>query len=471
MNDSAADARHRSSPDDAVQGLEVDVVVVGAGLAGHAAALAAAERGAEVCLLEKLAEFGGSSVRAGGGMLFAGTELQEEADVEDDPEELRRAILDTGQARNDTRTVDAYVGHQLETFRWLCRSGVRFTLAPANGNMPVPRLHVAAQDVTHALHDRLRQTPHVTYWPSSAALRLTRTADGRVGGVRVRRADGGEAMVTARSGVVLTTGGFSRSEELLRAFAPRVVDVTKMGGAGNTGDGLRMAAGLGARLVDMGYVEATFGAVGTDRPRLMFAHADGAIVVDQDGRRFADESLSYKTLGRLCAEQPGGIAYQIFDRRVFERSQTRPTPRDYRRALADGLLMEAPTVPALAERLGVDPDSLDATVRRYNQHVRAGADPDFGRPVGAGAIGHGAVDTPPFYGLRCAAGLTATYCGTAVDDRLRVIDVFGDVIPGLYAAGEVVGGFHGAGYLTGTALGKAAVFGHLAGTVASSDAR
>ncbi|WP_448332056.1 FAD-binding protein [Streptomyces sp. DSM 41534] len=143
-------------------------------------------------------------------------------------------------------------------------------------------------------------------------------------------------------------------------------------------------------------------------------------------------------------------------------------PRDYQRALVDGLIAEASTIQELAERIGVDPDPLEASIRRYNEQVRAGANLDFGRPTGAEGVGHGPIDTPPFYGFRCAAGLTATYCGVAVDDRLRVIDVFGDVIPGLCAAGEVVGGFHGAGYLTGSALGKAAVFGHLAGTTAAS---
>ncbi|WP_313905600.1 FAD-binding protein [Streptomyces malaysiensis] len=120
-----------------------------------------------------------------------------------------------------------------------------------------------------------------------------------------------------------------------------------------------------------------------------------------------------------------------------------------------------------ADRSGSGPPG-EASIRRYNEQVRAGADLDFGRPTGAEGVGHGPIDTPPFYGFRCAAGLTATYCGVAMDDRLRVIDVFGDAIPGLYAAGEVVGGFHGAGYLTGTALGKAAVFGHLTGTTAAS---
>ncbi|WPB95968.1 FAD-binding protein [Streptomyces malaysiensis] len=173
--------------------------------------------------------------------------------------------------------------------------------------------------------------------------------------------------------------------------------------------------------------------------------------------------------GESARTSTGGIAFQIFDRRVFDRSQTRPffppprLPASHRRRVDRGGLDHSGA--RRADRSGSGP--LEASIRRYNEQVRAGADLDFGRPTGAEGVGHGPIYTPPFYGFRCATGLTATYCEVAVDDRLRVIDVFGDVIPGLYAAGEVVGGFHGAGYLTGTALGKAAVFGHLAGTTAA----
>ena len=98
-----------------------------------------------------------------------------------------------------------------------------------------------------------------------------------------------------------------------------------------------------------------------------------------------------------------------------------------------------------------------------NGYVRAGTDPEHGRPMDA----DGQLVTAPFYGYPCRAGLTTTYCGVRANRRLQVVNVFDEPIGGLFAAGEVVGGFHGAGYLTGTGLGKAAVFGRVAGLEAA----
>jgi fumarate reductase flavoprotein subunit len=449
--------------------MTVDVVVIGAGLAGNAAACTAAERGATVCLLEKGGSFGGSSVRAGGGLLFAGTDLQKKLGVDDDAERLRAAIVAAGQAKNDPVVVGAYVENQLDTYEWLCAHGIEFSLAPPNADVPTPRLHVTPQGhLTRVVHSRLVEMPNATYRPHTRARRLRRGDDGRVAGVAVTH-DGVDTEIAARHGVIVASGGFSRSPELLQTFAPEWAGAVKMGGPDNTGDGLRMAGALGAQLVDMGYIEATFGAsaddfhAGTSRnepePRLLFPHAAGAVVVNRLGRRFVNEGLNYKAIGRICADQPDGLGFQIFDRQVMERSQPVPTPRDYAGALADGLVVQAPTIGALARALGIDPGGLEATIAAYNDFVRARHDPDWGRPTAGGVT----VEAPPFYGFPCRAGLTATYCGVKVDANLHVVDVFEEPIEGLYAAGEVVGGFHGAGYLTGTGLGKAAVFGHFAG--------
>jgi len=449
-----------------------DVVVVGGGLAGVAAALAAAERGAAVCLLEKGPAIGGSSVKAGGGLLFAGTSLQRKHGVDDSAQRLREAIMATGQGKSDPVAVDVYVDHQLATYEWITGLGHSFSLAPPNADVPVPRLHAAPPSaLTRLLYERFDASGRGSLWTGAAARRLI-APEGHVTGVIVSHA-GREARITARRGVILATGGFTRSPGLLQTFAPQWADAVKMGGDGNTGDGLAMAMACGAQLADMGYIEATFGASVNDfpglsgkpgaDPRLLFPHAAGAIIVNSAGRRFVNEALSYKVIGGVCARQPGGIAFQVFDQTVMDRSQPVPSPRDFAGALADGLLFQAPTLSALAGLLGIERADLAATAAAYNGYVRAGADPDRGRPVGAA----GQIDTPPFYGYPCRAGLTTTYCGVKVNHRLQVVNVFDEPIGGLYAAGEVVGGFHGAGYLTGTGLGKAAVFGRVAGMEAA----
>jgi fumarate reductase flavoprotein subunit len=462
----AVAARGGEPPDSA------DVVVVGAGLAGCAAALAAAEHGATVCLLEKEHVAGGSSVKAGGGLLFAGTRLQGEHGVQDSAQSLRDAIMAAGHGRNDPAAVDVYVDNQLAAYDWIVGHGQAFSLAPPNGDIAVPRLHAAAPGaLTRLLLDRFTATGSGRVWAGTATRRLT-VRDGRVTGIRASRADR-EVQITARRGVILATGGFTQSQRLLRTFAPRWADAAAMGGDGNTGDGLVMAMACGAQLSDMGYVEGTFGAAAVDFPglpaqpgtvpRLLFPHSAGAVIINSAGRRFVNEGLGYKAIAGVCARQPGGTAFQVFDKTVMDKSRLVPSPRDFAGALADGLVFQAPTLSALAGLLRVEPAALAETVAAYNGYVRAGADPEHGRPLGAASQ----IDTGPFYGYPCRAGLTTTYCGVRVNRRLQVVNVFDEPIPGLYAAGEVVGGFHGAGYLTGTGLGKAAVFGRVAGIEAA----
>lgn len=453
-----------------------DVVVVGAGLAGCTAALTAAEAGASVLLLEKGAVYGGSSVKSGGGMLFAGTDLQERAGVEDDDERLRADILAAGHGKNDPAAVQAYLDHQLDTFEFMRARGVDFSLML--GNPATQRMHSAPKgQATRVMHESFVARDGTEYWSSTTARRLVQDADGRVTGIVVAR-EARETTVEAGA-VVLTSGGFARSRDLLQTFAPAWADASLMGGAHNTGDGLRMAWALGADLADMGYVEASFGASikaypdlsddpGED-PRLLYPNSQGAVIVNREGERFVDENLNYKQIGPACARQTDGLAFQVFDEKILRRSQPSPTPADFEAALADGYLLVADTLEHLAEKMLVDPGTLRRTIDAYNDLVDAGHDPSFGRVFHEYAPGdHGRIDRAPFYAFACRTGMTTTYCGVRVDRTLRVVDVFGQPIDGLFAAGEVVGGLHGATYLSGTGLGKAGVFGRGAGLASTT---
>jgi fumarate reductase flavoprotein subunit len=453
-----------------------DIVVVGAGLAGNTAALTAAEAGAKVLLLEKGATYGGSSVKAGGGMLFAGTDLQAEAGVEDDNDKLREAIVAAGHGKNDPAPVQTYLDHQLDTYEFMRARGVDFSLH-MTGTDAVSRMHAAPQGhATKVMHDSFVALDNADYWTSAAGRRLLQDADGTVTGLVIDH-DGHEVTVRA-SAVVLATGGFARSRELLETFAPAWADATKMGGVDNTGDGLRMAWAVGADVADMGYIEASFGASiknypdlsedPADEPRLYYPNSQGAIIVNLDGKRFVDENLNYKIISSVCVKQPDGIGFQIFDDSMMNRSNPVPTPADFKTALADGYVIAADTIEALAEKLRIHPATLKETVDTYNGFVDAGIDAEFGRALSDYGVERGGhLDTAPFYAFPCRSGLTTTYCGVRVDESLRVVNVFGDPIAGLFAAGEVVGGFHGATYLSGTGLGKAGVFGRAAGVASA----
>ncbi|WP_433365511.1 FAD-dependent oxidoreductase [Streptosporangium sp. CA-115845] len=411
-----------------------DLVVVGGGLAGHAAALAAAGLGADVILLEKLERFGGSSAMAGGGLVFAGTGLQRREGVGDSPERLRAALAEAGRGHSDPALLDAYADTQIEVHDWLRELGAEFSLT----GQPVRRLHTMPSGVlVGLLHRRALDHTSVDYRASSPVVSLLHAGDDVTGVVVDGRA--GRTRITTRCGVVLASGGFSRSRELVGRFAPHCAQAVAMGGVGNDGDGLVLAMAAGGAPVGMEFVEASFGASAAAgvEPRLLYAQSDGAVIVNTRGHRFADERGDIKALGRAVVEQPGGLAFQVFDQAVMEMSRRTPKTRDFAAALRDGLLAEAPTLAGLASRLGVPAGALAESARGLSQ--------------------------PPYYGYACKAGLTSTYGGLSVDGLMRVLDTAGSAISGLYAAGELVGGFHGAGYLIGSALGKAAVFGYLAG--------
>jgi fumarate reductase flavoprotein subunit len=190
----------------------------------------------------------------------------------------------------------------------------------------------------------------------------------------------------------------------------------------------------------------------------------GAIIVNLHGRRFTDESASYKIIGDACLAQPDHLGFQIFDEAIRTGSSAGVPLFDPEPAIANGHAIAAPTLAALAERLGIEAAELEQAVARYNAGVASGSDPDFGRSgLCNGAGVRVPIATPPFYAYPSTSVVLATYCGLTVDTGAQVRDVFGTPIPRLYAAGEIMGGFHGPSYMTGSSLGKAAFFGRIAG--------
>jgi fumarate reductase flavoprotein subunit len=426
-----------------------------------------------VALLEKTSAPGGSTLTSGGSFAFAGTERQKALGIDDSPERLAEDLMKVSGGRADRALVRLYVESQLDAFEWLKDLGVDFHKVSLSSNTSVPRTHpTLPAQVIDALHARVRATPGLEYFAQSAADSLVVGKDGRVEGVRVATRTG-KRTLRGRS-VVLASGGFARNPALLARFAPIFANAHAWGGEGNTGDGLVMAIEYGATLVDMDHVTGTFGIAinrypeleprAGDEVLLRMAMYRGAIAVNLNAERFADESLSYKTLGARCLEQPQGIAFQVFDQPVMDQSAPAPNLNNFRDALEKGAIKTAPTLEALAKTVGLDAAKLASTVARYNAAIAKGHDADFGRSTLGGGYGLPVpIQTAPFYILPCCTALLSTYCGLRVDTGMRVLQDNGRPIPGLYAAGEVVGGFHGAGYMSGSALGKAAIFGRVAG--------
>jgi fumarate reductase flavoprotein subunit len=237
-----------------------------------------------------------------------------------------------------------------------------------------------------------------------------------------------------------------------------------MVGLGTQGDGLKMAWAYGADIRDTPYIKATFGfslnAESISDLALVFYY--GAIIVNKEGRRFVNESKSYKVLGDAALVQTDAVGIQVFDSSIYENASKGPRSLDALRQ--KGAIYSAPTLKELAEKCGIPPNAIEETVSEYNRNVAKGVDPQFGRVTLAAAYGTPVrIDKPPFYAFPSTGFILGTYGGVLINDQAQVVDVFGDIIPGLYAAGEVTGGVHGAAYMTGSAFGKALIFGRIAG--------
>ena len=454
--------------------IETDVLVIGGGLAGLSAAIEAAnhlsETGADVVLLEKQDECGGSSALSGGLLAFAGTDMQKAAGISDDDTMLYDDLRRAGQQQNDAALVRTYVEQQMAAYAWLVKLGAKFISVELAAGHSAPRAHsLRSQDFMALMARRARDTGRVKIIFNAAAERLLRANDGaRVEGVTAR-IEGKATNIRARRGVVLAAGGFARNARMVNLFVPHQAKCVVYCGAGCDGDGVRMAWALGAGLRDVVHIKGTFGFhpdTGKTPGRDWSKHSvyRGAILVNKRAQRYVDESKSYKLLGDAVLTQPDALAYQIFDQSVMDTSSDTAPLFKFKEALALGRLLTEPTLAALACRVGIDPAVLNATVERYNGFVRAGRDQDFGRAGLSSGYGKMVELTRgPWYAYPSTSGLIATYCGVTVDTETRVIDVFGEPIAGLFAAGEMTGGFHGVAYMTGSSLGKCVIFGRIAG--------
>lgn len=458
---------------------KTDVLVLGAGMAGLCAAITAAEAGADVLLLEKGEQPGGSSSYAGGAFTFVGTDLQKAAGITGDSlEALRNDFLESGQHKNDPALVNVYVEDQLATYEFMRDHGVKFSLGDL-GIRSFTRAHLTGTGrAVTAMFEAAIKTPKLRYAAKAAATRLHRNAAGRVNRVTVTH--GGKSMdIEVSRGVILATGGFSRSRKLLQTYAPELADAVKHGGIANTGDGLVMATALGAGHADLGYVSGSYGGAlrnypepaGDDEyPPLIFAFAAGAIMVNKNGERFVNEAQSYKVLSGIGMKQPDGLGFQIFDQKVMDGSGADTSVNNFKDALANGYIRTAGTIAELARSMNLDPAKVEASVAQYNKDAReSGVDSQFGRKVNQNAKGElMTVDVAPYYIAATGNAITSTYGGVTVNPDMAVTDQFGDPIEGLYAVGETAGGFYGALYLSGSALSRAAITGRRAGQRAAA---
>ncbi|HEX2226926.1 MAG TPA: FAD-binding protein [Candidatus Binatia bacterium] len=451
-----------------------DILVAGAGLAGFTAAVRAAESGASVLLIDKsTGELGDGNVLMASGSLRAGGK-----NPRTNPSELYDFVMSEGVGYPDlVKAWSETCGRALD---WLESAGVALEeTAPGRiwlkqeseiSLAPVYKKDVGRRAVA-ALKARLEKLGG-SYMNNTEAIALAHK-NGTVDGIAARQRN--ESLELRGRATILSTGGFSANQRLLRKYIGRKADQCKLrGSAQNTGDGLRMALEAGAKAVNLQYFYGHLisrKALIDDRfwpyPRLD-CFVDEGILIDRDGRRFVDEGRGDVAVTNELARShdPTG-ATLIFDAECWNASKNNPASTSLKipapnpwLADNDGEIFSGATIAGLATELRVNAQQLTITIEQYNLAVESKQHaslplPRSGRPKPL---------RPPYYGLKVVPGITFTMGGILIDGHGAVLDVNENPIPGLFAAGDAIGGLMG-GYRGGYTGGlmQAVVTGILAG--------
>lgn len=449
-----------------------DVVIVGAGGAGLAAATEAVKNKLSAIVLEKESVVGGSSLICGGQWAVGGTQEQEKRGIKDSEELFIKDMMTTGQNQNDLDVVKAYVRETKALYEWMTKDlGVKPISVTLSGGMSVPRAHTfKPAEVINALRKFAVDGGAKVVTRAKAERLLWDHERNCIAGVRVSRR-GKMVNIEAKKGVVLAAGGFSRNPKMLKKYAPLLENAAVIAGLGTQGEGILMAQAYGADMIDTNYIKASYGF--TLKPStikdMALTQFKGAIVINKTGRRFMDESISYKTQADIAFAQPEGKSWMVFDDNIRKTAMKMDPMQDgiLWKSIDEGkcppYVFMGGTIEEAAQKAGLDPKVVAETVKKYNSYVDAGKDPEFGR---AGlASGQGKlvrIEKAPFFIFPSVGAMIGTYCGVRITPKAEVVDVLGETIPHLYAAGEMTGGVHGASYMTGTAFSKAMSFGRIA---------
>jgi succinate dehydrogenase/fumarate reductase flavoprotein subunit len=470
--------------------VEADVIVVGFGAAGIAAAIEAYRAGAEVIVLEKMPE-----ARAGGNTRVSGGVWFRSLNVEAAAEYFRQLSGSTCQPDDFVRV---WAAETYATTEWV------ESLGPVEiGSMDIPAeypelpgsecyggyVHCGPAWGGGHLHRHLAQVVHdlgIAVHYETRATRLLQEAGRAVVGVHALR-DGQPVTYAARRGVVLASGGFENNRRMMLDYL-RLDVAGSWGSPGNTGDGIAMAQALGA---DLWHMNNSYSIVGVPTNGALegsiyadFPAHKGVIFVGPDGSRFADETTKKghgKALvnGRyeLFPHQPMNV---IFDEATRMSTRVASAPpyswavliEDYEWSadnlaeIDNGWIVRAETPGELAGALGMDPDTFAAELTRYKASCAAGVDERFGRAPETLIP----LSTPPYYGFRFSPGVVYTCGGPRRNERSEVLDVHGEVIPRLFAAGEISSSYSWC-MDGGMMIADALAFGRIAGRSAAATDR
>lgn len=476
---------HGGSADSAEPLSSVDVLIVGAGPAGVAAALEVQEAGRSLRVVDLADEVGGTALQAAGFLFAAGTTWQAEAGIDDSPQIALAEWEDiAGVPATDSPWVEPYLEDApTEVIDWIVAHGVQIVGVGTDlDSGSVPRLHVpdgGGPALMSALASGLPDEDLVLGTRGTGLV----VEGGSVVGLEVADAASGEDLGWIRAGAtVLATGGFLADRARISEIVPAVAamdDVYTAAGEHALGDGLDWGLALGAAtapLERIGFYTAGPPSYYADEAhssaRLLGLERTLFVGVDA-GRVVPEQDLGSFPGARAVLEDSGGQGWALFDADLAPELSFGSALGSDEQVTLSGLLergqdaFQADDLATLAALTGLDPSALSATVATYDADVASGWDSQFDEDLS----GRAPLSTPPFTAVRIVAAAAKNFGGLLTDGSARVLDGAGDPVPGLYGAGEVVGMAGGdiGGWGFSGSMGACLYSGRVAGRSAAAD--
>jgi urocanate reductase len=442
-----------------------DIVIVGGGGAGLSAAISASNLGAKVVLLEKMAAVGGNTLVSMGGINIPGSDAQKSKKIEDNPELYYNDALVGGDGENNKELFKILSENALETYNWL-KEEIKVEFKKDElihfGGHTVPRAAIFKGKYAVELISKLRKKAE------NLGVEIRIGVDAKDIITKNKKVIGIKAITEGKiveffgsRGVIFATGGFSGNIEMRKKYNPELDERYKTTNqSGITGDGHLMCEKLNVDLVHMSYIQ-TFPIANPLTGALSHvggSRFDGAILVNRSGKRFIEELERRDVVSQAILSQTDGVGYLVWAQEVEAvANRTIENKAEVNSLKRDNLFVEG-TIEECSKKLDINLVGLKDTINIYNSYVEKGKDEEFNRRGNLIKIEKG-----PFYIQTVAPAVHHTMGGIKINSDNEVLDIEGNIIKGLYAAGEIVGGIHGTNRLGGNAITDILVFGKRAG--------
>lgn len=454
-----ADLVAKENKEDRETEITTDTVVVGAGGAGLSAAIQMAQDGRKVTIVEKAGITGGNSSLASGGMNAAETKLQKEEGIPDTVELFVADTMKGGHDKNNKDLVQKMAEESSAAVDWLEELGAPLKQLKFSGGQSEMRTHAPINNegksipVGNYLVNKLTAKAkelgvNIIY---DAKVEKILMKDGKAAGVEATYSDGEKLTVNAGA-VIVASGGFGSNKELIEKYNPNLKGYVSTNAKSIQGDAISFLEEVGANFIDMDQIQIHPTVVQKDGSLISEGlRGEGAILVNQDGKRFVNELETRDFVSKEILSQKDPSAFLIVDQSMLDQSAT--IAKYYEK----GLLTKCDDYKALADLIGTNEENIKETIENWIETVKNNEDKEFGRK-GMDKT-RSDLSKPPYYAVQISPGIHHTMGGVQVDTKSEVLDKEGKAIPGLYAAGEVTGGIHGANRLGGNAVTDIVVFG------------